>query len=268
MIIDMHTHIWPEKIAVRTVEKLENVGQVKAYTNGTVEGLQASMERAGVDYSVVLPVVTKPEQYDTVTAFAEEINVRDNLISFGGIHPKDSAYKEHLRNIKEKGLPGVKIHPDYQETFFDDIEYLRIIDYALEQDLIISAHAGIDIGLPNPIHCTPERVLRVYKELKLEDNVDNKLILAHTGGFGCWQQVLDLLAGLKLYFDISYTIPFLSKDLLVQIVKTHGSDRMMFGTDSPWGDQTDTIEAVKALPLTDLEKENLLSNTARMLLSL
>ena len=98
--------------------------------------------------------------------------------------------------------------------------------------------------------------------------MDNKLILAHTGGFGCWQQVLDLLAGLKLYFDISYTLPFLSRDLLIQIVKAHGSERMMFGTDSPWGDQLDTIAAVKALPLADLEKENLLSNTARTLLSL
>ena len=98
--------------------------------------------------------------------------------------------------------------------------------------------------------------------------MDNKLILAHTGGYGCWQQVLDLLAGLKLYFDISYTLPFLSQDLLLQIIKAHGSDRMMFGTDSPWGDQVDTIAAVRVLPITDMEKENLLSRTARTILSL
>ncbi len=268
MVIDMHTHIWPDCVAKRAVETLENIGQVNAFTDGTIDGLQASMERAGVDYSVVLPVVTKPEQFDSVIAFAEEVNNRKNLISFGGVHLKDVAYKEHLRRIKEKGLPGVKLHPDYQRTFFDDIECLHIIDYALGLNLAVTVHAGIDIGRPSPVHCTPERVLRVYKELKLGDNVDNKLILAHTGGYGCWQQVLDLLAGTKLYFDISYTIGFLSTELFIKILRTHGSDRMMFGTDSPWGDQTATIAAVRELPLTDKEKENLLSDTARKLLTI
>ena len=268
MVIDMHTHIWPEKIAGRTVEKLESVGKIKAHTDGTIKGLLASMERTGVDYSVVLPVVTRPEQFDSVITFAEDVNKKDNIISFGGVHPRDTAYKEHLRCIKEKGLLGVKLHPDYQGAFFDDKEYLYIIDYALELDLIITVHAGMDIGLPSPIHCTPERVLRVYKELKLEDNVDNKLVLAHTGGFNCWQQVLNLLAGTKLYFDISYTIPILPQEQFVQIINVHGSDRMMFGTDSPWGDQALSMAAVKALPLSDKEKEDILSKTARKLLNI
>ena len=268
MIIDMHTHIWPDKIAGKTVEKLESIGQIKAHTDGTVRGLQESMQRAGIDYSVVLPVVTRPEQFDTVTSFAEEVNKQEKMISFGGIHPKDTEYKEHLRVIKEKGLLGIKLHPDYQKTFFDDIEYLRVVEYALEIGLVVLVHAGLDIGLPSPIHCTPERVMRVYEELKLENNVDNKLILAHTGGFGCWQQVLEKLVGRKLYFDISYSIPIISEELLLQIIKKHGSSRIMFGSDSPWGDQETAITDVKALPLSNKEKEEILSGTARRLLSI
>ena len=268
MIIDMHTHIWPESMARKTVEKLEDVGQVKGYTDGTMRGLQTSMEQAGVDYSVILPVVTKPEQFDNVTAFAEEVNAKENLFSFGGIHPKDVYYKRHLRSIKDKGLPGVKLHPDYQGAFVDEIEYLHIVDCALELDLAVSIHAGLDIGLPSPIHCTPKGVLNLYQELKLEDNVDNKVILAHTGGYACWEQVQKILAGTKLYFDISYTIPFIQNELLVEIIRQHGSSRIMFGTDSPWGDQSSTIAAVKALPLTKQEKENIFSETARRILSI
>lgn len=268
MIIDMHTHIWPEVIAGPTVKKLEKVGQINAYTDGTIEGLQASMKKAGVDISVVLPVVTRPEQFDSVTAFAEIVNQKEDLISFGGIHPKDKAYKAHLKTIKDKGLPGIKLHPDYQGTFFDAPEYIAIIDYALELNLTVSVHAGLDIGLPNPIHCTPERILRVYRELKLEDNVDNKLILAHTGGYDCWQQVKELLCGKKLYMDISYSLPFIEEELMLDIIKHHGSNRMMFGTDSPWGDQAESIARVMDLKISDRERENIFSNTAKKLLGI
>lgn len=268
MIIDMHTHIWPEKIAGRTVEKLESVGQVKAYTDGTIEGLQASMKNAGVDVSVVLPVVTRPEQFDSVTAFAEEVNQQEKLISFGGIHPKDKEYKAHLKVIKEKGLTGIKLHPDYQGTFLDEPEYVAIIDYALELDLVVSVHAGLDIGLPSPIHCTPERVLRVYEELKLEDNVDNKLILAHTGGYDCWQQVKEHLCGKKLYMDISYSLPYIKEELMVDIIQKHGSHRMMFGSDSPWGDQADTMARVKNLKISDREFKDIFGNTAKKILGI
>ena len=66
MIVDFHTHIFPEKIAARTIEKLENIANIKAFTDGREESLMASMEEAGVDVSIILPVVTRPEQFNTV----------------------------------------------------------------------------------------------------------------------------------------------------------------------------------------------------------
>ena len=266
MIIDMHTHIWPDRIAGKTIEKLQSIAHIPAYTSGTIAGLKKSMKEAGVDYSVVLPVVTRPEQFDNVTRFAVQVNEEDNLISFGGIHPADPYYKEHLKMIEELRLPGIKLHPDYQGTFFDDSNYIHIIDYAMELGLAILVHAGVDIGLPDPVHCTPTHVMKIYNTLHLENYVDNKLILAHTGGYDCWQQVLEELAGTNLYLDMSYTLPFIEESLLVQIIKAHGSNRMMFGTDSPWGDHTATIEAIEKLPISMLEKENILCNTARTVL--
>ena len=44
MIIDAHTHTYPETIAKRAIEKLEKNSGTKAHTNGVQSGLMASMK--------------------------------------------------------------------------------------------------------------------------------------------------------------------------------------------------------------------------------
>ena len=104
MIVDFHTHIFPDKIAKKTIEKLEGIANVKAFTDGREVSLISSMEEAGVDLSLVLPVVTKPEQFATINDFAARLNEKyqgksRRLFSFGGIHPDSPDYKRELRTI-------------------------------------------------------------------------------------------------------------------------------------------------------------------------
>ena len=95
MIIDFHTHVFPGKIAQRTIAALEGAADVKAHTDGTLSGLLKSMAHAGVDKSVILPVNTRKGQYDNITRFSKAVNdEHDNLISFGGIHPDDDDVTE------------------------------------------------------------------------------------------------------------------------------------------------------------------------------
>ena len=70
MIIDMHTHIFPEKIAAKTLELLSGRIHITPYTNGMEDGLFASSKEAGIDLSVILPVVTKPSQFASINQFA------------------------------------------------------------------------------------------------------------------------------------------------------------------------------------------------------
>ena len=123
MIIDFHTHIFPDKIAEKTIAKLASVANIAASTDGTINGLVESMNRANVDISVIQPVVTKPEQFETINQFAQSINekYKGRLISFGGIHPDCEDYKQKLNQIKESGFLGIKIHPDYQKVMIDDV---------------------------------------------------------------------------------------------------------------------------------------------------
>ena len=127
MIIDFHTHVFPEKIAERTLGILAEKSKIAPETDGTVHGLLSSMEEAGVDTSVILPVVTAPKQFASIMRFGLEINEAygylekswekkkmPKLISFGGIHPDSADYKGELKALAEAGFPGIKIHPDYQ----------------------------------------------------------------------------------------------------------------------------------------------------------
>jgi len=168
MIIDFHTHIFPNKIAEKTIESLGTLAGVKAASDGTLKGLLDSMEKSGIDRSVIMPVVTKPEQFDSINGFAKKVNetYEGKLLSFGGIHPENEKYKEKLKYIKSLGLPGIKIHPDYQRVMIDDIRFMRIIEYASELGLIILTHAGIDIGLPQPVHCPPDKMRKVLDTVK------------------------------------------------------------------------------------------------------
>lgn len=265
MIIDFHTHIFPEKIAGKTIESLENLSGIKASTNGTLEGLLASMERTGVDMSVIMPVATKPSQMESINAYAKEIcdMYPGKLISFGGIHPDCEDYKSELNHIKELGLKGIKIHPDYQRVMIDDVRFMNIIEYASELGLVILTHAGIDIGLPEPVHCPPQKMRKVIDKIKPE-----KMIVAHYGGWKQWQEVYEYLAGENVYLDTAFTFDYIEKEMFLKILQKHGEDKILFATDSPWSHATRDIQAVNNMPLADSIKQKIFSKNAKKLLQI
>lgn len=265
MVIDFHTHIFPDKIAARSIEHLENASGITAATNGTLQGLLTSMEKNNVDLSVILPVVTKPSQFESVNQFAAEVNqkYKGQLIPFGGIHPDSEDYKAELDRIKELGLPGIKLHPDYQKVMIDDPRYMRIMEYADSLGLMIMVHAGIDIGLPDPVHCPPDKAKKVIDTIK-----PDKLILAHLGGWKQWEEVYELLAGEHVYLDTSFTFDFIEQDMFLKILQKHGHEKVLFATDSPWSDAKKAVEIVRNMPLSQNVIEDILSGNAGKLLKM
>ena len=241
MIIDAHTHTYPETIAKRAIEKLEKNSGTKAHTNGVQSGLMASMKEAGISYSLLLPVATSKKQVDTINEVAAETNAKaleTGLLSFGGIHPETENVSEVLNRIKALGLKGIKIHPDYQGTFFNDIRYKRIVEKATELGLYITVHAGVDIGMPDPVHCTPNHVLEVLKDT--ESDFDTSF----SGD----------------YLQKEGVSGMLTKEAFVDLIHAMGSDRVLFGTDSPWSGQKDAVQWFMETDLTETEKKKILSD--------
>lgn len=269
MVIDFHTHIFPDHIAERAIKKLATSANITAFLNGTKSDLYRSMVEAKVDISVLLPVVTDPGQTESINRFAVEITEEyekaktAGFLSFGGAHPKSPTIKEDLKWIQKNGLKGVKFHPDYQGTYFEDISYVRAIDYASELGLISVVHAGVDLAFPEDVHCTPRMAAKVIEEVKPKN-----LVLAHTGGHQMWDEVEEWIVGKDVYMDISFSLHKISKDQFVRIIKKHGIEKFLFGTDSPWGAQKEVQELLEEMPLTREEKEKILWKNAVKLLKL
>lgn len=289
MVIDFHTHVFPEKIAENTIKTMSQQSHATAVTDGTLKGLQSAMQKDKIDYSVVLPVVTKPEQFETINKYAASINKKNRIYSFGGIHPDNDNITERLTYIKSLGLKGIKLHPDYQNAYIDDKHYIQIIKECIRLDLCCVIHAGLDIGLPVPIHCPPDRIYLMLQEV-LKDSqpqtlssasavqmniFDNqkqasspKIILAHMGGYLQWQLVEELLVGQDVYFDLAFCNQKMPKEQLIRIIKNHGSHRILYATDSPWAGQKEIVDYVKSLPLSQEDIENILYKNAMKLLGI
>lgn len=262
MVIDFHTHMFPDKIAERTISFLASVCQTRPYTDGTSEGLRASAKEAGIDVSVVLPIVTNPSQFESINRFAAGFQ-EGRLLSFGGIHPAEDNYKEQLRQIKDMGMKGIKLHPDYQEIRFNDIRCKRVVSYASELGLIVSVHAGRDPKCPDDVHCTPQMAEELIREVEPE-----KLVLAHMGGNELWDEVEEYLVGKDVYFDTGVVLDRMEEEQFLRIVRTHGADKILFATDSPWAGQGEFVSLLRQMALTEEEKEQILWRNGRRLLGI
>ena len=280
MIVDIHTHTFPDKIAGRTIEKLQGVSHSAAFSDGTAAGLRSSMARAGVDRSVVLPVATHPGQVERVNDASARINEtteETGILSLGCIHPDFANWRGELERVAALGLRGVKLHPVYQGVDLDDVRYLRILGRCGELGLVVITHAGWDIGFPGQVNCSPQMVLRAVKQVG-----PVKLVLAHMGGWRCWDEVEELLWDTGVCLDTAFSLgsitplndgyyrpedlPLLDEGGFMALVRKFGPRRVLFGTDSPWDDQAQAIARIRALPLTPEEREAILGGNAVKLL--
>lgn len=267
MIIDFHTHIFPDKIAQKTVDYLSNLGGLPAHTNGTLTDLCTKLEKAGVERSIALPVLTAPHQFDSVLSFTQTVNAqfsegKHGVLSFAGIHPLCDDLEGKMAQIKSLGYKGVKIHPDYQGVFFDDERYIKILTLAKEHDLIVVTHAGIDIGFRDkPVRCTPDRVLRALEKVS-----GVKLVLAHYGASEMEDEVYEKLAGLPVYFDTAFVLEHISKDKFLAIAQKHGYDKILFATDSPWKNIKNQVEIIKSYGLSKENQDKIFYKNALELL--
>lgn len=269
MVIDFHTHVFPDKIASKTIAILAEKSGAVPSTDGTVAGLKAQLEKSHTHLGVALPVVTSPPQFDSINRFALSLNegaagTAGRILSFGGIHPACEDIEGKMCFLKEKGFLGVKIHPDYQETFINDEGYIRILSAAKELDMIVVTHAGVDDGYAGkPVRCPPELALEVIQKVG-----HSKFVLAHFGGNRCYEEVYTLLAGQDVYFDTSFVLPDIGEEKFKKMLEKHGEDRILFATDCPWRDIGEEIARVRSYGLTKETEEKILWRNAAKLLGI
>ena len=278
MIIDIHTHTFPDKLAALAIPKMQQASHSVAFTAGTVSALKESMAMAGIDKSVVLPVATNPLKVGSINDISIAMAEKE-LIYFGCIHPETEAPEAELTRIAAAGVKGIKLHPVYQGVDIDDKRFLRILYKAAELGLIVITHAGDDIGFPGVRRCTPRMLRNALRQVG-----DLTLIAAHMGGWKNWEEARELLCDTSVRLDTAFSLgsitpletdyyspeelKLMDTEEFCKTVRLFGSERVFFGSDSPWTDQAQSVADIRALALSETEKDNILGGNAARLLGI
>ncbi len=266
MLIDFHTHAFPDHLAPRALASLAKDIARPPLTDGTVSGLLSAMDSWGVDRAVVCNIATNPKQTANVNAFAAKTAREhpDRLSPLGSVHPLCPDPESVLCGIREAGLPGIKIHPDYMGVSLDDPAFDPVFELCADLGLFILTHAGFDVYSPHRVYASPDRILR-----RLERSPRTTLIAAHYGGNMMWEEVEEKLCGRDLYIDASLGgLTRMDPAQAARILGKHDPERILFGSDCPWCSSADTFRYVDALPLSDDRKERIYHTNAERLLGL
>ena len=289
MIIDIHTHTFPERIAGKAVRKLRDQCHTALFSDGTAAGLRAVEARAGVDLAVIQPVATYPEQVvpinnhvlEDFSGFAEKSGkAPEGLMSFAAMHPAFEGWEPELERIAAAGIPGIKLHPPYEEVNMDDPRMIRLLKKCKSLGLLVLIHGGWDIGLPGHQEALPARVRRA-----LDAVGPVRLIAAHMAGWKCWEEAAKLLTDTGIYLDTSFALGrltpagddypwtesglrLLSDAVFCDLVRCFGADHICFGTDSPWADPSEELRKIRSLPLSGEEISAICGENVRKLLGI
>ena len=282
-VFDFHTHTFPDRIAASAIDKLQAASHTKPFTDGTVSGLKASMQASGIARCLVLPVATSPRQVIHVNDASIALNDaggETGVYSLGCMHPDFEGWRDELARIATAGIRGIKLHPVYQGVDFDDPRTLRILDRAGELGLLVLIHAGLDVAFPGVVRGSPQMILNALRAVG-----PLTLVLAHMGGWRCWDEVERRLSGTGVYIDTSFSLgsmmpngdghyktpadlALLEEAQFLRMARAFGTEHVLFGTDCPWGDQESELRRFLSLPFTPEEQETILHKNAERLLGL
>ena len=264
MIVDFHTHIFPDDVAHRAMASLISGvdGFYMPVSDGTLSGLLKNMDDWNIDISVLQPVVTKQSQVRKVNEWTAGVS-SERIIGFGGIYPHTDDYKRDIDFVAGLGLKGLKFHAEYQDFLVDDDYMLEIYDYALGKGLILLHHAGFDPSFPQPFKSSPQRFARVAEAMR-----GGIIVAAHLGGQEQWDDVEKYLAGSNIYFDTSMGFAYFSHEQFLRIAEKHGADKILFGSDAPWSNAGLEIEHLRSLPLPESDKAAILGGNAKRILKI
>lgn len=266
MRVDVHTHVWPDKIAGMVLQSMTRDLGFQAIAANTVDGIKAHMRESGVDKSIVLGVVERPDQVRRANDWL--ISIQDDmLVPFGAIHPDLADKGDEVRRLRQSGIKGVKLHPVMNRFYPDDPAMFPVYE-EMGDDMVLEIHAG---RFPNtrpgePLYAAPQRIMNVVRRFPRL-----KVVALHLGGFYMLDEAeRELIGRENVLIDTTWppSLREVAADTLTAIIRKHGSHKVCFGTDFPLASQAGDADYILGLPLSDGDKEGILGENARLLLGL
>lgn len=255
--IDTHTHIFPEKVAAKaTIATAEYFALPEPPNHsGSVGELVEVMRRAHIDYAVVFSAATTGHQVEHVNRYIlSEAEACPWFIPCGTLHAGYQGYREELLWMREHGMYGVKIHPEFQHFPLDDERMFPMYEEMARHDMFLIAHMGDPrVDLSGPRRMLP--VAEAFPKLRC--------IAAHLGNWGDWdiEKIRPLTKLDNVYTDISSSFSYVTdKAPLYPILREYDPTHVFWGSDYPiWCPQKEIAKTL-ALGLEEKFLEDIFFN--------
>jgi predicted TIM-barrel fold metal-dependent hydrolase len=259
MIIDGHCHVWPDHVAARVLA--DRPAGLDPRHDGTIAGLRQAMDRAGIDRAVCMGVAHVARTVDRTNEFIGSLD-RSRFIPFGTVHP-DLDIARNLWSLHENGIRGVKLHPLFQDVSFSDPRVMELARALAAESIAVIAHTGSGGSDVANLRGDPAALRTLIDAVP-----DLRLISCHFGGYLQLGAAQRWVVGSPAFVDTSWPpgLAGLDRDTVRKIIRTHGVERVVFGSDWPMADPGEEIAAIRALGLPTEEEQAVLgANLARML---
>ena len=259
--IDFHTHAFPDFLSERAVQAIDESAPLQhPHLDGTISDLLRSMDRADIEISVIANIATAEKQVASILTWCCEI-ASDRIAPFPSIYPFSADVAGQVHRVAEAGLKGIKLHPLYQDFQPLDEQVMPAYEAIADAGLILLFHSGDDLAFVGDHRCMPSTMLEIQRRFP-----SLKMILSHLGGFWQAEDFAEHGLGSDAYIEVSLSIPEEPTELFTKIVRDHTPGRVMFGTDSPWSDQSAEIaKLTNAIDDKQLLEDILWNNAARLL---
>jgi predicted TIM-barrel fold metal-dependent hydrolase len=261
VIVDAHCHVWPDHIAAQVLAT--RPAGLDPVHDGTVDGLRRTMDTSGVDHAMCLGIAGVARNVARTNEFIGAVP-RDRFTPFGTVHP-DLPVDENLKSLQDNGIRGVKLHPLFQDLSLADPRVIDILHGLAEADITVITHAGAGASAAANNRGTSANV-----RYALDSVPSLRLIACHFGGYHTLDEAEEHLVGSRAYLETSWPPRFadLEPDRVRAIIRKHGADRVIFGSDWPMADPGVELASVRALGLAEDEIEAILGNTIAGVLGL
>ena len=254
-VMDCHCHIFPGKIAEKASENVGDfygVSPMYSY-HPTGEQLLEDCASSPIARHIVHAVALKPSAVKAINDYiAQECQLHPEFVGFATMHPDFADPEAEIERALEMGLKGLKLHPDMQQVDADDPRLMKIYEI-------------IEGRMPLMIHCGDRReeiqYSRADRLLSVTETFPNLVIdAAHLGGWGMQEDVCKVLAARGCFFDMSSCQPFMDREELVRIIRSYGTEHVMFGSDYPMWGPVQEYESFISCGFSDEELEDMLWN--------
>ena len=259
-IIDIHTHVYPDDIAQKATDSVQEFYQIGDRTmDGTVSMLLDRGGQAGISQYVILPVAIRSDRVQGINNFIHQTAAaHDCFVAFGTVHAAMEGLTDEVKRVLDMGLKGIKMHPDSQRFAIDDPRL-----FPMYESLRGRAPVLLHMGDRRYNYSHPVKLRRV---LELFPGLD--AIAAHFGGYSMYDTAYELLKDTNCIMDVSSSMMFMAPGEAERYINLYGAERMAYGTDYPMWDPVGEVEHFLRLRLTPGQLEQIAHKTAERILKL